>query len=105
MTLHPYLGRGLEDTLRDLGLATDADGMVRPDLLDELVLGECFCKMIYMKALSLQGLNCLLADVFEQQEFEVLIVYGMEDSWLAYNVITNGDGIFAKSIMQVGRGG
>jgi len=56
--------------------------MVLVDLLHKLVFGHSFFGVIYMPALILESSDSLWADIFEEEEFEVLVIHGVEDFWL-----------------------
>ena len=68
--------------------------MVGANLFYELVLRHGFGRVVDMKALGLEGLDRLLADVLEEEQAKALVVYGVEDLWLA-NSKTNGHGVFS----------
>ena len=67
--------------------------MVGADLLDELILGHGLGRVVDVKAMGLESLDGLLADVFEDEEPEVFVVYGMKDLGLANGKV---DGVLAK---------
>ena len=48
-----YLGGSLDHALRDLGLAANADGVIRTNLVDELVLPHGLGGVVHMPALDL----------------------------------------------------
>jgi hypothetical protein len=75
------LRRSLEHPLGDFGLATDADAMVRADLLDELVLVQSFGKMIDVVSLASERGDGFLADIFEDQQPQVLVLERVKGLW------------------------
>ena len=67
--------------------------MVRADLLYEFILRHGLGRMVDMEALGTEGRDGFLADVFEDEEPEVFVVYGMKDLGLANGKV---DGVLAK---------
>ena len=88
-----HLGRSLEHAFCNFGLTPDTNGMVGTNLGYELVLGHGLGRMVDMEALGTEGRDGFLADVFEDEEPEVFVVYGMKDLGLANGKV---DGVLAK---------
>lgn len=78
--------------------------MVAANLLDELVLGHGLGRVVHMEALRLERTDSLLANVLEQQQPEVLVVYGVEDLGLADRE-TNSHRVLSTGAFLEGRGG
>ena len=96
-----HLGRGLDDLRSDLGLATNANGVVLGDLLEELLLRHCLGVVIDMEALGAETLDGLLGDVLEEEQAQVLVLYRVEDLWLPH---VPGGGL-GHALVQAGAGG
>ena len=73
--------------------------MVAADLLHELVLGHGLGRVVDMEALRLERPDGLLADVLEEQQPQVLVVYWVEDLGLADGV-TDGHAVLAAAVCE-----
>ena len=51
--------------------------MVRANLPNEFVFGPCFGSVVNLETLVAEGLYGLLADVLEEENAEIFLVYGM----------------------------
>ena len=83
LAMDRYLCGSLDDSFCDLGLATDADGVILADFLDELVFRHGLGGMVDVPALGAECLDCLLADVLDEEDAQVLVVDGVQDPWHA----------------------
>ena len=75
--------------------------------MDELILGHGLGRVVDVKAMGLESLDGLLADVFEEQKTQVFVVHGVEDLGLA-NSKADGHGVFSSGeevVQGGGRGG
>ena len=69
-----HLGRRLDHAFCDLCLTANTNGVILAYFLHELVLRHGFGGVVYMKALRLERADSILADIFEQQESEALVL-------------------------------
>lgn len=69
-----HLGRRLYHAFCDLCLTANTNGVILAYFLHELVLRHGFGGVVYMKALCLERADSVLADIFEQQESEALVL-------------------------------
>lgn len=97
-----YLGRCFKDTLCDFCFASDTDGMILSDFVDELVFTQRFCMVIDLKALLLEGIDGLHADVFEQEKPDIVLVDGSEDLGLPDGIC---DGLCTDAFSEGGVSG
>src|SRR3954470_5559853 len=75
-----HLGCCFQDALRDFGLAPNTNSMIIANVRNELILGPSFGVMINLETLRFESSDCILTDVLEKEQLQLVLV-----NWMKYS--------------------